>query len=139
MGKVIATVKLANVADLVLAEEGVIEPGAVRRCEVEALADSGASLMCLPEDIVERLGLKHFSSKTATLATGEPRSVPIARTLRIQIGDREADQDCMVLPRGAQPLVGQLVMQEMDLVVDLNRDRLAPGHPDEEFPVVDLL
>jgi len=139
MGKVTATVKLANVADLVLAEEGVIEPGAVRRCEVEALADSGASLMCLPEEIVEELGLKHFSSKTATLATGEQRSLPIARMVHIQIGDREAYQDCAVLPRGAQPLVGQLVMQEMDLVVDLSRDRLAPGHPEEEYPVIDLL
>jgi len=139
MGKVIAKVELTNVVDLALAERGVIEPQEVRRCEVEALADSGASLMCLPEDIVERLGLQQFSSKMATLATGEPRSLPIARTVRIQIGDQEADQDCMVLPRGAQPLVGQLVLQEMDLVVDLSRDRLAPGHPDEELPVVDLL
>lgn len=139
MGKVVAKVELANVADLVRAEDGTIQPQDVRRCEVEALADSGASLMCLPEDIVEQLGVKPFGSKRATLATGEERSLPIAGVVHIQIGDREAYQDCVVVPRGAQPLIGQLVLQEMDLVVDLSRDRLAPGHPDEEFPVVDLL
>jgi clan AA aspartic protease len=139
MGKVIAKVKLANVRDLNLAEEGVIQPHQVRQCEIEALADSGASLMCLPEDVVEQLGLKPFASKMATLATGEARSLPIARTIRIRIGDREADQDCVVLPRGAQPLIGHFVMQEMDLAIDMKRDRLVPAHPDAEYPVIDLL
>jgi clan AA aspartic protease len=134
-----AKVRLANAIDLALAQQGVIKPEEVRRREVDALADSGASLMCLPEDIVAELGLERFSSQTATLATGEHRELAVVGTARIEIGDRIVNQDCVVLPRGAQPLIGQLVLQEMDLVIDLAGERLAPGHPDEKLPVMDLL
>ena len=139
MGRVVAKVRLANVIDVALARQGAIRPEEVRRCEVDALADSGASLMCLPEDIVDELGLERFSSQTATLATGERRQLPIVGTARIEIGARMVNQDCVVLPRGARPLIGQLVLQEMDLVIDMKRERLVLGHPDEEFPVIDLL
>ena len=139
MGKVTVKVKLENVVDVALAERGIIDAREVRRCEVDALADSGASFMCLPEEIVAQLGLEVFGTETARLATGERHEVPLARTLRIRIGERVADQDCMVLPPGTQPLVGQWVLQEMDLVVDSRRERLVPGHSDADGPVYDLL
>ncbi|MGD8240542.1 MAG: aspartyl protease family protein [Armatimonadota bacterium] len=139
MGRVVVKVRIANVADLVLAQHGVVEDDQVRRRELEALADSGATLMCLPEDMAEELGLEVFRTETARLAKGERHKVPIARTLRIEIGDRTVDQDCMLLPRGTQPLVGHWVLQEMDLVIDCRRERLVPAHPEAGGPVYDLL
>jgi predicted aspartyl protease len=131
---VFVNVELSNNDDLALARRGVIREEQVRRREVEALADSGATLMSLPEDLVEELG-----TETATLANGERHRVPIARTLRIRIGGRTVQQDCMVLPRGTQPLVGHWVLQEMDLVMDCRRERLVPRHPEADGPVYDLL
>ncbi len=139
MGKVIVKVKLENGADLVRAGDGTIAPEQVRRCEIDALADTGASMMCLPEEVVEQLGLEVYETRPVRLATGVRHNAHLARTLHIEIGDRALDQNCVVLPRGTQALIGQLVLQGMDLVVDCSEDRLAPGHPEADGPVYDLL
>ena len=139
MGKVIVKVKLENGADLVRAADGIIAPEQVRRCEVDALADTGASMMCLPEEVVQQLGLEVYETRPVRLANGERHNADLARPLYIRIGDRGADQECVVLPRGTQALIGQVVLEAMDLVVNCGEKCLAPGHPEAGGPVYDLL
>lgn len=139
MGKAIVKVKLENGADLVRAGDGTIAPEEVRRCEVDALADTGASMMCLPEEVVEQLGLEVYETRPVRLANGERHNADLARPLHIRIGDRGVDQNCVVLPRGTEALIGQVVLEAMDLVVNCSEQRLVPGHPDADGPVYDLL
>lgn len=139
MGNVTVLVKLTNEQDAALGRRGHISREDVRSCEVEAVVDTDEVLMCLPEDLVEQLGLSPCPAQTMRSANGRPRKVRRATTLQIQIGDRLAHQDCAVLPRGAQARVGRLVLHMMDLVVDEERECLAPGHPDADGPVYDLL
>ena len=48
MGKTLVTLKLTNNRDAILAEVGAIPADQVRRAEVEAIVDTGASITVLP-------------------------------------------------------------------------------------------
>ena len=57
VGRVVVTVAVENVEDRKRADRGEIGDDRVRRISVEALVDSGATFFCLPESVIEQLGL----------------------------------------------------------------------------------
>jgi predicted aspartyl protease len=111
------TVLFENQRDIVLAEAGQMQEPP-RRVEIEALVDTGAVMTLLPEDVVEKLGLAIDGSR--------------ARFLSLTIGDRQMDTDCLVGPPQCEPLVGQLVLERLDLIVDAGRQTLSP-RPESPF------
>jgi len=53
-----AEIKLVNQEDLVKAKVGLIEPSEIRQISVEdALVDTGATRLSLPQSIIDQLGL----------------------------------------------------------------------------------
>jgi hypothetical protein len=44
----------------------------------------------------------------------------------VTIGDRKMKSDCLVGPPGSEPLVGQLVMESLDLIPDPVKRTLTP-------------
>ena len=58
MGEARITVKLENDGDLMRFEEGRIEAQAIRGAEIDAMVDTGAVMILLPQDVVEALGLE---------------------------------------------------------------------------------
>ena len=66
-----AQIELANQADRVAVELGVLNPEDVRRLIVEdALVDTGATGLCLPTSLIKQLGLKPIRKARAQTATG---------------------------------------------------------------------
>lgn len=57
MGQVKAKIKVENLVDVLLAERGELPPEKVRQVEMEALVDTGATLLCLPSGVIKELGL----------------------------------------------------------------------------------
>ncbi|AMM40006.1 hypothetical protein HS1_000200 [Candidatus Desulfofervidus auxilii] len=57
MGKVTVKAKIRNFLDEGMAQKGIIPPEEIRETEVEGLVDFGATLLTLPEEMVEKLGL----------------------------------------------------------------------------------
>jgi len=128
---------LENAVDHENALNGLIDPDRVRRVEVEALVDTGATMLALPADIVSELGITIRDRRKAKLADGTSIEVGRATGLRIEILGRDTTGDAWVLPVGATPLIGQVQLELLDLIVDAKsqevRVRLAEG------PVLDLL
>ena len=54
MGRITATIYIKNFIDEVLAEQGKLEKEDVRSVEVEAMADSGATMLCLKQSVVHQ-------------------------------------------------------------------------------------
>ena len=131
MGEVRAQVILENQRDVVLAEAGQSK-NAPRRVEVDALVDTGAVMTLLPENVVEKLGLLLDGEITVSLANEEKIALPRARFLSLTIGDRQMDTDCLVGPPQCEPLVGQLVLERLDLVIDPVKQTLSP-RPESPF------
>ena len=131
MGEVRAKVILENQLDVALVKVGQSkEPP--RRVEVDALVDTGAVMTLLPEDVVEKLGLLLDGKITVALANEERIALSRARFLSLTIGDRQMDTDCLVGPPQCEPLIGQLVLERLDLIVDPASRTLSP-RPESPF------
>jgi clan AA aspartic protease len=88
------------------------ELGAV---EVDALADTGALHLCIPEQVRIRLQLEAIAEKEVTLADGSVRQVPYVGPIEIRFKNRVGFAGALVM--GDQVLIGAIPMEDMDLVV----------------------
>lgn len=52
-----AKITAENLADVIRAKAGELPEDRVRHIEVEALVDTGATLLCLPKSKIDELGL----------------------------------------------------------------------------------
>jgi clan AA aspartic protease len=132
MGIVMVKIKLTNYVDLVNAESGLISPDQVRVVEIDAMADTGAIRLALPEDVVERLGLRREGSEGVRLADGRRLRLPLAQGIRIELLGRRAECDALVLPAGTTALLGAVPLELLDLVVVPSTLEVItnPAHPD---------
>ena len=135
MGQIIVDIELENVDDRGLARAGQIRDADVRRVTIPAIADTGAIMLALPEDIVNQLGLERFNSIATTYADGRRGELPVAGLLIVRIGDRWMPANCIVLPQGTDALVGQLVMEGLDLVADCVAQTLGPRPESPDRPL----
>lgn len=83
--------------------------------KVEALADSGAVHLCIPERVRAKLRLEAIDEKVVTLADGSERSVPYVGPIELRFKNRVGFTGALVM--GDQVLVGAIPMEDMDLVV----------------------
>ena len=138
MGEIVVNIELENVKDREMAEDGELPEADIRRAAISAVADTGAMMLALPEDVVSRLGIRQRSSITATYADGRQDELPVAGSLIVRIGDRSMSADCVVLPQGTDALVGQLIMEGLDLVADCVAQTLHPRPESPDRPLMRL-
>lgn len=132
VGEVRASVVLENGDDRGLARRGVLETGAVRRVEADMLVDTGSVLVLLPQDMVEALGLGVMDKAVVTLANDEKVEMPIAGPLVLTAVGRTMNTDCLVGPPLCEPLLGQVVLERLDLILDPVKRQLTV-RPDSPF------
>ncbi len=80
-----------------------------------ALIDTGAVHLCLPEHIALQLDLKELEQREVTLANGHRVKVPYCGPVEIRFKNRRCFTGAMIM--GDEPLVGAIPMEDMDLVI----------------------
>ena len=138
MGEIVVQIELENSRDRSFQEGGYLDESEVRQARIPAVADTGAMMLALPEDVVDQLGLEHVDSIIARYADGRRESLPVAGPLSIRIGDRSMSTECIIVPTGADALVGQIVMERLDLIADCTSQTLTPRPESPERPLVRL-
>ena len=131
MGAVRVPVKLTNATDEDLISRGLLNPDRLRVYETEALVDTGAVRTVVPMAIVQQLGLRIRAQQLAKYADGREEMVGITSPVIIEIMGRETTE--AVLVTGDEVLIGQTVLETLDLLVDCKNQRLIPNpaHPDQ--------
>ena len=103
--------------------------------EITALVDTGATFMCVTEEIALQLGfdITEVSRQMVTLADGHQRKVPKIAPIEIAFENRSYVTEAVVL--GNEPLLGIIPLEAMDLIIDPLRQALIvnPLHPN--YPV----
>lgn len=106
-----------------------------QQVQVNALVDTGATFMCVTEEIALQLGfdIAEVSQQTVTLADGHQRKVPKIAPIEIAFENRSYVTEAVVL--GNEALLGVIPLEAMDLVVDPRQQALIvnPQHPN--YPV----
>ena len=136
MGEIVVDIELENSVDRSLYEGGQRCQDEIRRALIPAIADTGAVMLALPLDIVRQLGLDYIGTTAVAYADGRREEVPIAGPVSIRIGDRRMNTDCVVVPNGVDPLIGQLIMEELDLVADCRARTLTPNPKSPDIPLL---
>lgn len=131
MGEVRVKIKLTNASDEALVRRGKLKPEQVQTYEADALVDTGAVRSVLPAFVVKQLGLEIVENQVAEYADGRKDVVGLTEPVRFDINGRRTADEALVL--GDEVLVGQTVLEKLDLLVDCNRQQLIPNpaHPDQ--------
>lgn len=131
MGEVRVRAKLVNAVDEALARRGAIKPEDVRRYEADALVDTGAVRSVVPPHVASCLGLALRGQRVAEYAAGRKEAVGVTEPLVIEIEGRDTLEEALVL--GDEVIIGQTVLEKLDLLVDCVARRLVPNpaHPDQ--------
>jgi clan AA aspartic protease len=139
MGRVMTKIRLTNSADLENRDAGVLAPEQVRTLELEALVDTGATTLAIPQDVADALGLVERRKRRVRLADGTIAEFPVVLNLVVEILGRDTVCEAFVLPAGTTALLGQIPLEALDLVVDPSSHevRVNPASPDA--PLLDLL
>ena len=127
MGRITIPVRIENNFDVRRAEAEQIPPGSVRAVEVaDALVDTGATGLCLPESMVRELGLTPVRRRTARTAGGLT-TLTVYSEVRLTILDRDSVVRVTEIPDGSPVLVGQIPLEEMDLIPYPKERKLLPN------------
>jgi clan AA aspartic protease len=103
----------------------------VRTYDADALIDTGAVRVVLPPHVVARLGLEARGQRMAEYADGRKEAVSVTEPLVVEVEGRDTLEEALVV--GDEVLIGQTVLEKLDLFVDCQRRRLVPNpaHPDQ--------
>ena len=135
MGRVLTEATIENVNDLWNVKQGFVTPDKVRRVTVkDALVDTGATLLSLPTRLIRQLGLERMYTKKVRASTGITDAT-VYGTVRLTIQDRFCDMDVSEVPDDIPVLIGQIPLENLDFVVDLQSRSLIgnPAHGGEQM------
>lgn len=138
MGDVYVELELENYGDRVLARRGYLDEKAVRSERVRVLTDTGATMLVLPEDLVDVLGLERMGKVVVTYADERKEERPTAGPIMVHVGQRSILAQCVVGPPGSEPLLGQVILEQLDLLVDPREGKLIPRPESPYFPTLKL-
>lgn len=135
MGRVLVTAKIENLHDVLDVQTGKLSADKVRSIEVmEALVDTGATILSMPKQLIDRLGLHPVRTRQARISAG-PTTVQVYGTVRLTIQGRDCPSDVSELPDDCPVLIGQVPLELLDFVVDPIGQRLIgnPAHGGEHI------
>ncbi len=124
VGKVTSTITVTNNADEVKASCGVIQASEIRSVVLnDVLADTGATTLCLPADVIATLGLEYMEEVGLETAAGFSRA-RLFRHAHLFVAGREDVFSCVELPVGRAALLGVIPLERLGIELDLKNQRL---------------
>lgn len=136
MGEIRAEVTLENAEDRGHFRRGGCGEADIRRASIEGIVDTGAVTLMLPQNVVERLGLAEQGTAIVTYADERRDERPLAGPVSVRIANRSMVMNCIVEPPLSESLIGQVVLETLDLIADCTTRTLTPRYPD--YPLLKL-
>jgi len=139
MGEIRVKVRLTNAVDDSLAREGLRPVDQVRTYEADAMVDTGAVRSIIPVQVLRHLGVSVRGQQVAEYADGRCEAVDVTGPIIFELQGRDTLEEALVL--GNEVLIGQTVLEKLDLFADGQGRRLVPNpaHPDQPVTKVKQL
>jgi predicted aspartyl protease len=128
-GRFSVEIEVANNDDLALVRRGLLQPDQVRRETISGVGDSGATRLVLPAAVAIRLGLSLGGKTKVRYADGRSAQRQVAKGVYVQLLGRDSTFSAIIEPKRDTALIGAIVLEDLDLVVDCVANRVVPRDP----------
>lgn len=139
MGRFKVDVELANNEDVMAARLGYLEPNKIRRVTIAAVVDSGATRLVLPAAIARELGLKATDKVGVRYADGRRAKRDRVQGIFLKLMGRDSVFSAAVEPKRECALLGAIVLEELDFLVDCTGQRLVPRDPKQIISEIEAI
>ena len=129
VGRFSVELELANHEDVILAKKGIIPAAQIRRVTLLGLVDTGASRLVLPQRVVKELGLEASGTVKVKYADGRQVIRSTVDDVELVLLGRRSVFTASVEPRRQSALIGALVLEDLDFLVDPLKMKLVPRDP----------
>jgi predicted aspartyl protease len=129
VGRFSVDIEVANNEDLALARRGLLPPDQVRRETIPAVVDSGAAMLVLPQAVVKRLGLPLGGTVNVRYANGRRAQRRKAKGVFLKLLGRDDTFSAVIEPKRQDALIGAIVLEALDLLVDCTAQKVVPRDP----------
>ncbi len=106
--------------------------GELKPLAVNALVDTGAITLCIPDRIAIQLNLEEIEKREVTTADGKHISVSYAGPIQIKFENRTCFTGALVLGDGV--LLGSVPIEDMDLMVSSRMQKLTVNPESPNMP-----
>jgi predicted aspartyl protease len=130
MGRFTVKIRLANFGDARDARRGLLAPENVRSVEIDGLVDTGATWMVLPSRVGTQLGLPVVGKNTVQYADGRREQKEVFGELEATVCGRSGIFKATMEPNRETALIGAILMEDLDLLVDCKNGELRPRDPE---------
>lgn len=130
MGRVVVDFTLANYSDVLAVEEGRLTPDKVRQVTMRGVVDTGSTRLVLPPSVATHLGLSPAGDTRVRYADQRRDVRPMVKNAWVSLLGRASTFSAVLEPDREDALVGAIVLEELDLVVDCTSQTLKPRDPE---------
>ena len=132
MGLIYADIELINTEDIGLARRGFIDIDEIKRIHVNMLVDTGSYMLAINEKMQAYLQLPVVDKRKARLANEQSIECDVVGPVDLRFKNRRTTCRAIVLPGDAEPLLGSIPLEDMDVVINPLRQELTvnPDSPD---------
>lgn len=129
MGRFAVDFEVANHVDILDAQRGLLDPEKVRRVNLSGVVDPGATKLVLPGKAVQELGLPGTGKVKVLYTNNETARREAVKEAYVHLQGREGVFAAVVEPKRRTALIGAIVLEDLDFLVDCANQRLVPRDP----------
>lgn len=138
MGAVRVKLALSNFADEECVRRGLMRPDEVRRADVEALVDTGATQLVLSQAVANQLGLRVLNRVPVRYADERREVRDLVGGVVVELMGRRTLVEAIVEPGKTYALLGQIPLEGLDFHVDPKGQRLIPNPDSPDAPLSEM-
>jgi predicted aspartyl protease len=139
VGRFAIDFEVANFGDVELARRGLLRAEQIRRKTIAGWVDPGVALLVLPKSVVNELGLVLTDPINVRYADGRRAQRRKAEAVYVELLGRHDTFTAIVEPKRDSALIGTIVLEALDLLVDCPKQRLIPRDPEDAVRAVESL
>ena len=105
--------------------------------EIMAKVDTGATLLVIPGKVAERFKFPVIRKQTVKYANEETEEKEVVYGVEVEVCDRKGVFEAIVEPRKDYVLLGVVVMESLDLIVEPRSLKVYPN-PRSKLPMAEI-
>lgn len=130
MGRFSVDVVIASNRDILMAKPEDRIPDRVKHLQLKGLVDSAAARLVLPPHVVQELQLPDEGWTTVRYADHRREKRRLVSNVWLRLLGRHSVFSAVIEPDREDALIGAIVLEELDLLVDCGTQSLYPREPD---------